>query len=211
MKVRALLLLALVFAAIPLLGVSAAQACDCAQPTDAAALDRASHVFTADLDDTVYPEKPPEASSSLDPAIYTFSVDRVFKGDVVEDQRVRSVRDGASCGLELRGDGPFLVFASTREPPPPGVRSEEEAALPYAGLCNGTRANKAGEMLTIGSGASPAPPATPEPTETALAAGPGNLENDYEDDMFPDLSSGVIALLAVGGLVGVGVRRRRSR
>jgi hypothetical protein len=49
--------------------------------------------------------------SSGDPALHVFTVDMVFKGDVHQQHGVLSADMGASCGLELSGHGPFIVFA----------------------------------------------------------------------------------------------------
>ena len=66
--------------------------------------------------------------SSGDPAVHVFAVDEVFKGDVHQQQGVVSADSGGSCGLELSGTGPFVVFAT---------RAADGTTL-TADLCGGT-------------------------------------------------------------------------
>ena len=47
-----------------------------------------------------------------DPAVHVLAVDEVFKGVVHGEQGVVSADSGASCGLELSGEGPFVVYAT---------------------------------------------------------------------------------------------------
>ncbi|MGI8791726.1 MAG: hypothetical protein ACR2H3_00850, partial [Acidimicrobiales bacterium] len=49
--------------------------------------------------------------SSADPERFVFDVQDVFKGEVTSRQTVVTPRSGASCGLEISGPGPYLVFA----------------------------------------------------------------------------------------------------
>jgi hypothetical protein len=58
-------------------------------------------------------------------------VDRVYKGQATSTQVVTTHSSGASCGLEISGPGPFLVFAD-----------QEQSGL-TANLCGGTRAGAA--------------------------------------------------------------------
>ena len=78
---------------------------------------------------------PGESFSSIDPARWTFTVSRVFKGDVTATQVVVSEVSGASCGLEIPRRGEFLVFAETA---PARLSPEPGAGELYAGLCGGT-------------------------------------------------------------------------
>jgi hypothetical protein len=43
------------------------------------------------------------------PALHVFAVDTVFKGTAHEQQGVVSPMSGATCGLELAGEGPFAL------------------------------------------------------------------------------------------------------
>ena len=121
------LLIGALLAGWGLLVATPAAACSCAVPPDVTAyyVDTADIVFAGRLVPTV--EHPGgEISSSLDPA-HVFAVDSVFKGAVRgERQDVVSADLGASCGLELAGEGPFVVFAI------------EEDGGHTAGLCGGT-------------------------------------------------------------------------
>ncbi len=104
-----------------------AAACSCAgTPSSAEAFAAADAVFTGRLlsRELQHPDWP--IVSSGDPALHVFAVDEVFKGVVHQEQGVVSADSGASCGLELAGGGPFVVFATG---------SEREYT---AGLCSGT-------------------------------------------------------------------------
>ena len=85
-------------------GVAAdAQACSCVPFGDPRAeLRRADAAFVG-----VFlrrrPVRPSGAvTSSADPFVYVFRVERAVKGRLPRTIEVRSVRDGASCGLEVR-------------------------------------------------------------------------------------------------------------
>ncbi len=109
------LLLAALFSAAGVLLASPASACSCAGDADTAQyFADADAVFTGTLlSRTVsHPDWP--TMSSADPALDVFATDTVFKGEVHEQQGVVSAAEGASCGLELSGDGPFVVFADPR-------------------------------------------------------------------------------------------------
>jgi hypothetical protein len=123
-------LLTALFSAAGLLVASPAAACSCPVANTATSFANADAVFTGTLvsRDVDHPEWP--VISSNDPALHVFAVDGVFKGEVHELQGVVSAADGASCGLELSGDGPFVVFASRD----PGLPEDQYRA----GLCDGT-------------------------------------------------------------------------
>ncbi|MGR6966431.1 hypothetical protein ACU610_18390 [Geodermatophilus sp. URMC 61] len=156
---------------------SPASACSCAAGTTVDALASADAVFSGRL-----------VSREEDDgtALHVFAVDTVYVGEVSARQGVVSAASGASCGLELSGAGPFLVFA-TRQ----GDRLT-------ADLCGGTgpwTAPAAAEVQML-TGASP-----PEPGEagTELSAG------------LPDAAvQGAVAVLLVGAFVGGRLLRRRA-
>lgn len=112
-------LLGLGGAAVVVVGIaSPASACSCAvgPPEDRAAADAlyaaAGAVFTGRLVDRDEPGVGLDGvSSSGDLATVTFAVDTVYKGRVAPRQDVLTPQSGASCGLELNGEGPFLMFA----------------------------------------------------------------------------------------------------
>jgi hypothetical protein len=135
MKRAWVLLLAVGVVAIPLVvfDTRPAAACSCARGDDRSGFAHSDAVFVGELQD--YDAREPMVSSA-DPAVWTFRVREVYKGDVARIQPVVSEISGASCGLEIAKRGEFLVFASTRGPNAPAWVGPDEL---YAGLCGGTR------------------------------------------------------------------------
>lgn len=88
-----------------------AQACSCAEASTAVHFGGADAVFTGRLVDRSVDSGWP-TSSSADRARHVFDVEVVLKGGAHRRQAVFSAADGAGCGLELDGTGPFVVFAS---------------------------------------------------------------------------------------------------
>ncbi|TFV63489.1 hypothetical protein E4P41_04330 [Geodermatophilus sp. DF01-2] len=95
----------------------AASACSCAGGTTAEYATRADAVFSGRL---VSREVVGET------ALHVFVVETVHEGEVAARQGVVPAASGATCGLEVAGQGPFLVFAT---------RDDDRLA---AGLCGGT-------------------------------------------------------------------------
>ncbi len=165
-----LLLWALLTAA-GLPGARPAAACSCAGiPSAAQAFASADAVFSGRLisREVHHPNWP--LISSSDPAVHVFAVDEVFKGVVHEEQGVVSADSGASCGLELSGEGPFVVYATESDG---GYR---------AGLCDGVTTATSeiqSDLQTLagatGGGAAPRDGAAgtdaPRPPTAVLAAG----------------------------------------
>lgn len=114
MRRALLLLLGVLLAAAGLpVGARPAAACSCAGiPSAAEAFASADAVFAGRLvsREVHHPNWP--LVSSSDPAVHVFAVDEVFKGVVHEEQGVVSADSGASCGLELSGEGPIVVYAT---------------------------------------------------------------------------------------------------
>jgi hypothetical protein len=138
---------ALVLAAV-LLALSAlwatpapAYACSCAGASDDQLAANADVIFTGTVTDDQVDEG--EQTRTL-----TFTVDRVFKGQATATQVVTTHASGASCGLEISGPGPFLVFAD-----------QEQSGL-TANLCGGTRAGSA--PAGMGAGQAPLVDAAPD-------------------------------------------------
>ena len=104
-------------------GSTPAGACSCAMSNDADAFARSHAVFVGEVAGYDAPA-PGESFSSADPARWTFTVSRAFKGEVTERQVVVSEVSGASCGLEIPRRGEFLVFAETA---PAGLSSEPDS------------------------------------------------------------------------------------
>jgi hypothetical protein len=156
-----------------------ASACSCAGGTPTELALRADAVFSGRL-----------VSREVlggDTALHVFAVDTVHVGEVAARQGVVSAASGASCGLELTGEGPFLVFAT-----------REDGRL-AAGLCGGTTAwtaEAAAEVQMLAGATTPEPGTAGTefptgPSRTALEAG----------------AAVVLAAAVVGGLL---LRRRRA-
>ena len=118
LRALAALLLGLGAGAVLVVGAaSPASACSCAVTgaSDRASADAllagADAVFTGRLVDRQEPVSLSGMSSSADLATLTFAVTTVYKGQVAPRQEVRTPQSGASCGLEITGEGPFLLFA----------------------------------------------------------------------------------------------------
>ncbi|GAA3158170.1 hypothetical protein GCM10010531_06970 [Blastococcus jejuensis] len=124
------LLLTALLAVAGLLVAAPAQACSCAEATTAQHFADADAVFTGSLlsRDVDHPDWP--VIGSGDPALLVFTAHVVFKGEVREAQGVVTASSSASCGLELSGKGPFVVFATSDPDLPDGQYR--------AGLCGGT-------------------------------------------------------------------------
>lgn len=191
---------ALVLGSAVVLGPAApVGACSCVAMTDVEALASAEVVFTGEL---VEVQKPAVVEDSSDAASFVFAVDAVYKGDARSRQAIVTAVDGATCGLEISGPGPFVVFASTESDTPVNGR---EGDL-YTGLCSGTRPMAAGAVpAAFGAGhpardAAPAGPARPD--DRAPTDGVG-------DRWGPAAVAGVAATVAlVAVAVWVGARRR---
>ena len=128
----------------------AASACSCAPATPAEQLARADVVFTGTLVSREVLRPDPVTSRSDDPVVHVFAVETVLKGSPAAQQTVVSAASSASCGLELPGDGPFLVVATA---PPDALAGQLTATL-----CGGT---------------GPVPPELAAELQAPAGAGPG--------------------------------------
>lgn len=176
-------------------------ACSCMGGTTQEFFDRADAVFTARLVSRIEPSG--EIISSADPALHVFAVDSVFKGTAHEEQEVLSPTSGASCGLELHGDEPVVVFAT---------RSADGGDDRYtAGLCDGTAPATADLEAELRALAGPAGSGTPEPGDDGGAAAPPDTVGPGGTGApglpTPALGAGALALVLVGWLL---LRRRAS-
>jgi hypothetical protein len=112
-----------------------AYACSCAYPPDNPELVRLAEViFTG----TVTAD---EVDDRAQRRTLTFTVNRVYKGTATSTQVVTTHSSGATCGLEISGPGPFLVYAD-----------REQSGL-TANLCGGTRPGSA--PASLGPGQAP--------------------------------------------------------
>lgn len=172
--------------ALPFLGTGPAYACGCRVASDAAHAKSADAIFTGTL-----PAESRLGVGSSGPITITFATTRVYKGEVSATQPIVTAGDGAACGLELSGSGPFLVYASRSE-----AYGEETLS---AGLCGGTRAVDKGVPAALGAGREIV-------AEPVSALGPTTDDEDSSSNL------GVLALagglLIAGGAV-VLTRKRR--
>jgi hypothetical protein len=155
----------------------AASACSCTGGTAADHALRADAVFSGRLVDR-------EVVGGT--ALHVFAVDTVYAGEVSARQGVLSPASGASCGLELAGEGPFLVFAD---------REDDRLA---AGLCGGTAAwtpEAAAEVQMLTGASAPEPGAA----GTELPGGPSDAALEA-----------AVAVLLVGAFGGGLLLRRRA-
>jgi Tissue inhibitor of metalloproteinase len=135
-----------------------AHACSCAVASQAEHFQDADVVFTGRLVDRQEPPWRPVMSSG-DPAALTFEVSRVYRGEAERLQVVETAMSGASCGLVIDGQGPFLVF--TNHAP--------DGATLTASLCGGTRAIADGGPPAFGAGHPPVP-GVEEPVDSSVGA-----------------------------------------
>lgn len=180
------------------LGAAPALACSCAPMTDAEYVDNADVVFAGTLLDREEPRSSPIISSD-DPVTLTFAVSEVYKGQVGAMAQVRTASSGASCGLEIEGEGPFLVFTTF-----------DENGL-TASLCGGTRDLPETVPAALGEGRPPAGSGIREDPEKLTH---DQATNDQRDSDLPHVwlwSVGGVAGLGVAGALGVWLHRRTSR
>ena len=180
-------LLVLVLGALVLLGAGwavapSASACSCVPATVADQVAGADVVFTGTLLSREVLPPAPGTWTSEAPAVHVFAVRTVLKGTASARQEVVSADSSASCGLELAGDGPFLVHASQAPGDPAGRLT--------ATLCGGTAPADAALVAEVQSLTGGGPP--PVPTLDAPA---GTSEDP----------SGTTFLLLLGGLLGLTV------
>ena len=147
-----------------------AAACSCVSGDASLFAEWADTVFIGALDEVVMPPEAPQISS-VDPVTYEFDVSAVYEGEATERTHVRSVRFGASCGLEgLEVGQTYVVFASHK------TIDGEPSDMLWASLCGGT-APASEKLVTevesvLGSAAPPEPgePAPPPAPISSFAA-----------------------------------------
>jgi len=173
-----------------------AAACSCVGfQDDEAALEAADVVFTGELLEVRTPPTG-EVWSSADPERFVFAVDRVYKGEARARQSVVTAREGASCGLELSGVGPFLVFASTESV----LNLQGKDGELFSHLCTGSRKLGSEAVLSrLGEGRPPDAGASPI----------GSTEDDGTSRAAV-VSAAVIAVVMAGALVCLRIRRSRT-
>ncbi len=192
LAVRAVLVSALSVTLVPVLGANPAFACSCAQAPDNEHFERADVVFKGTIRTTTPPTaEQQQRGGSAAPVTYEFLPTRAYKGTVTSPVLVSSASSGASCGVEMSGEGPFLVFA--RKVEKNTVRTSD-AGL-QASLCGGTHELGPKEKVPFGPGRAVTAPAeaSPSPKPTATMT-PARSQSAVPAGM---------ALPLVGGLVAV--------
>ena len=152
-----------------------AYACSCGGSPEAELVQRADVIFTG----TVVAD---ETNQRRQRRTLTVAVDRVYKGEATATQMVSTHASGASCGLEITGPGPFLIFADREGP---GLTAD---------LCGGTRAGAA--------------PASLGPGQAPVADPAGPPEDPRRGRWLPLV--GFLVAAAGAGVVGLSLVRRRS-
>jgi len=152
-----------------------AAACSCAVMSEAKKAAYADAIFVGTLTDRRIGEPTGAVTSSTHMAVWTFEVSRVYKGTVSRRQEIATAMSGASCGLELSGPGPFLVFA--RRPSDAVAKSwwgdrQLDPGHYVSHLCLGSRALSDGGEPTVGGlpPSSPAPAPSPGPAPSPSPA-----------------------------------------
>ena len=178
-----------------------AAACDCVELTDTEAYEFAEVVFTGTLVEINTPEG--DIVVSTDPERFVFDVDQVFKGEAQTRQSVVTAREGASCGLEISGPGPFVVFARLDDNV--GLTSGALEGEVYSNLCSGTR--------PLADGALPASFGTPSPPVAVAATGEASSSpsSSANGSSASGLWFAAIAGVFVIGAAGAVALRRHGR
>jgi hypothetical protein len=183
-------------------GAAPAAACSCMPTTDTEAFDIATAVFVGEVIDYQAPPAA-EVMSSTDPAVWTFGVSEVFKGEVTRVQQLVSAVSGASCGLEIEPQGEYLVFAS--DSGDPDIRYT-------SGLCTGTRSTSSGPPDLAVASTPPLPPAdTADPSAVNTGSGNDSGGASTEDGGGTSTTGWAVAGAAVVVAGAVGFRTLRSR
>lgn len=181
-----------------------AGACSCAPTTDGEAIQRADAAFSGSLVEVV--SRDGSVISSTDPERFVFDVDDVFKGDVTERQVVVTPRSGASCGLELAGPGPHLVFAFADSQ----LTSGAEAGELYSHLCSGTRPMSDGQVPVdfVPEPPAPTPSAVEDPDAGAESA--VDVAGDGSDALWAPVAFAAGAFVLVSATIWWLRARHRS-
>jgi hypothetical protein len=148
-RVLRFVLVAVAVVALGVVDAGDAMACSCGRLGGAASDEQhfvdADAVFEGTVVDSRIVRDPGGLASSTDPEVITFAVSEAYKGRVAERQSVVTEESEASCGLDLRSDVAYVVFAvengGALSPVP--VRGQY-----YAGLCGGTRPLTAGPLAS---------------------------------------------------------------
>jgi len=163
--IRAFLVTVLIAPALVVIGASSALACSCVPPrSDPKALREAAAVFSGTVVDRS------DGEVGFDEITWTFAVDTVYKGDVLDTQDIETQTQGSACGVVFEERKRYVVFA----------HEDTEALSPGVDLatnsCMNTRELNDGDRLTLDPVAFPDAGSDPEPllpTKTILYGGVG--------------------------------------
>jgi len=204
------LLAAVVMSTVFALSTPTAAACSCGLGSDQEHFDFADVVFQGELLSYDFVQDPDGdgISSSADPAVWTFAVTDVFKGEARQTTAIYSANSGASCGLEIPQQGTFYVFANWigADTPEPGYPIGELTA----GLCGGTRADGP-DVLNLDPPIEPVAPIADAPTTTTTTTLIASTTG--ADDVAEPFTGGgvfVIGFIAVG-IVGAFIASRIAK
>ncbi len=189
---RVLLVTGLAVGVMPVLGANPAYACSCVQTDEQDQYDQATHVFKGTLTEGAV-ERSGDQDSGAGSVTYTFDVLDSYKGTVGDPQKVSTASQSATCGVNLDGTGPFLVFAYDAGDPtgraasvgddPPAPASPDASDTPAAetpaaeapvltmSLCGGTRPIGLNDQPTFGAAPDDGAPAEPTPAEPVTPTG----------------------------------------
>lgn len=198
---RAALVVVVLASALLVFGTArTAHACSCATPDDASAFAAADAVFVGRLVDTKVADG--ASWTSTDPKRWIFAVDGVYRGEVFARQSIVSARDGASCGLELSGPGPFLVYARAKGD---GLTSGAVPGEYHANLCGGSRSVADAATALSASIATPSPPKAGASPAGTFPAASSDASRSWIGFLFAAIAASI-----VGGAVVLVRRDKRA-
>ncbi|MEQ4205428.1 hypothetical protein [Actinopolymorpha sp. B9G3] len=157
-------------------------ACSCVPTNPAEAFARADAVFVGRVVDRASKDRFPWESTGVE--VWTFEVERIYKGEVQRRQEIVTMESGASCGLELDGSGPFVIYATHDS-----FDIEPQRDQYAAGLCDGSQPLTAEVERSLAAQA-PAGPIMP--------AGSVDASGENRDGVSTPL---VVGLGAIGAVV----------
>lgn len=204
---RAVLVSALTVTLVPVLGASPAFACKCVVSSDRQNYDRADVVFKAKLGKvTPRTREEDQVSGSSGSRVFEFVPGRADKGKVTTPQRVSTPLSSATCGVQLSGQGPFVVYAYKRSA---DDRQQDGRSAPKLAIssCRGTREIGPKEKLPFGPGRpvkatatdqapSPASPVTTPPPAPVVLRSQAAMPTQIAIPMVGGILAAVVASAA---------------
>lgn len=197
--IRGLVAALLVGLAITAFAPTPAYACSCVGGTAPDFVQGAEVVITGTMERR---DEPAVWDSSADPATYTVTVDRVYKGTATPTQEVLTPMSGASCGLEnIKLGERYVVFGSHQS-----LMGELSDDL-WATLCGGTDLATPDYVASVEEAAGEgAPPpsggdAASDPGAEGQQSADGNLAGDDPPAQSAVPLAAPMALASGGALV----------